>query len=84
MGDFLLPLAPVIAIVGHEGDDNEQTCHHHLPHLQNPPACPSSILLLDRIKFAAAAFNMMLVDCCVRGSSPKNVNFLNGPKIVSE
>ena len=36
------------------------------PHLQNPRACPSSILLLDRGKFNAAAFTMMLVDCCVR------------------
>jgi len=43
-----------------------KSCQINSPHFQNPPACPSSILLLDRGKFAAAAFNVMLVDCCVR------------------
>jgi hypothetical protein len=61
-----LPLAPVIAILGHKGHDNEQNAIIISPHLHNPPACPSSILLLDRGKFDAAAFNSMLVDCYMR------------------
>jgi hypothetical protein len=61
-----LPLAPVIAILGHTGHDNEQNAIIISPQLHNPTACPSSILLLDRRKFDAAAFNSMLVDCYMR------------------
>ena len=61
-----LPLAPLIAIRGHKGHDNVRNAIIISPHLHNPPACPSSIILLDRGKFDAAAFNSMLVDCCLR------------------